>query len=107
MGLGKTIQIISLISFLRDHNTPGPYLIAGPLATLPNWINEFKKWCPTCPIILYHGSKPEREIIRREYMSISKQKELNFPIVITSFEMLLNDRIFLDKYIWQYLILGM
>lgn len=28
-GLGKTIQIISLIAHLRQNDTSGPYLIAG------------------------------------------------------------------------------
>lgn len=38
--------------------------MAGPLATLTNWVNEFKKWLPSCPVVLYHGSKLEREEIR-------------------------------------------
>lgn len=105
MGLGKTIQIIALIAHLRDHRTPGPYLIAGPLATLPNWINEFRKWVPSCPVILYHGTKHEREQIRHNHMPLSKHKDLDFPVVITSFEMLMIDRPHLEKYTWQYMIL--
>jgi hypothetical protein len=27
---------------LRSTNTPGPFIIAAPLATVPNWISEFK-----------------------------------------------------------------
>ncbi len=105
MGLGKTIQIISLIAHLRHHNTAGPYLVAGPLATLTNWVKEFQKWLPTCPVILYHGDKQEREVIRKTKLPISNQKNLNFPVVITSFEMCIIDRIFLEKYTWQYIIL--
>jgi SNF2 family DNA or RNA helicase len=70
MGLGKTIQIISLIAHLRNQNTAGPFIVAGPLATLPNWMNEFKKWLPSCPVVLYHGSKAEREAIRTKHMSV-------------------------------------
>jgi len=105
MGLGKTIQVISLIAHLRTLNTPGPFLILGPLATLPNWINEFKKWLPSCPVILYHGSKAERQELRRKSMQISKQKDMEFPVVISSFEIALIDRTFLEKYVWQYIIL--
>lgn len=105
IGLGKTIQVIALIAHLRDHNTPGPYLIAAPLATLPNWINEFKKWLPNGPLVLYHGSKEERMNIRKEKMPISTSKTLSFPIVVTSFEILMIDRHYLEKYVWQYLIL--
>jgi ATP-dependent DNA helicase len=65
-GLGKTIQIISLIAQLRASGTPGPFLIVGPLATLPNWMNEFKKWLPSCPVVLYHGSKADRLEMREK-----------------------------------------
>jgi ATP-dependent DNA helicase len=105
MGLGKTIQIISLIAHLRHHNTAGPYLIAGPLATLTNWVKEFQKWLPTCPVVLYHGDKQEREIIRQKQLRVQNQKSLDFPIVITSFELCIIDRSFLEKYTWQYIIL--
>lgn len=105
MGLGKTIQIISLIAHLRSNNTPGPFLIAGPLAVLPNWINEFKKWLPSCPVVLYHGSKADRADIRRQKMPIGGSKDMDFPIVVTSFEICMIDRPFLEKYVWQYMIL--
>ncbi len=104
-GLGKTIQIISLIAHLRQHNTTGPYLIAGPLATLSNWVREFEKWLPDCPVVLYHGTKQEREEIRRKRMPIHQQKAMDFPIVITSFDLCIIDRSFLEKYVWQYIIL--
>jgi ATP-dependent DNA helicase len=90
---------------LRDHNTAGPYLIAGPLATLGNWKKEFEKWLPNCPILLYHGSKPEREELRKNFLPLQQQKTLDFPIVITSFEMCMSDRQFLERYLWQYIIL--
>lgn len=90
---------------MREHNTAGPYLIAGPLATLGNWIKEFHKWLPSCPVVLYHGTKEERAEIRRKKMPINQQKTLDFPIVITSFELCIADRNFLEKYVWQYIIL--
>ena len=105
MGLGKTIQIISLIAHLRLNNTAGPYLIAGPLATISNWVNEFKKWLPSCPVLLYHGSKAEREAMRHKFMPVRDAKSLTFPIVITSFELCIADRPFLEQYVWQYIIL--
>ncbi|CAN0395309.1 unnamed protein product, partial [Discosporangium mesarthrocarpum] len=62
MGLGKTIQVISLIAHLRMKKVNGPFLITAPLATLPNWINEFKKWLPDVSAVLYHGSKDVRGV---------------------------------------------
>ena len=105
MGLGKTIQIISLIAHLRAHDTPGPFMIVGPLATLPNWINEFKKWLPSCPVVLYHGAKAERQALRKQHMPIHASKGMQFPVVITSFEICMIDRPHLERYTWQYMIL--
>lgn len=106
MGLGKTIQVIALIAHLRDFRTPGPYLIVCPLATVSNWIREFSKWLPSCPTLLYHGSKDFRAQIRKSSMptGLSQQKDLTFPVVITSFEICISDRPFLNQYSWQYLI---
>ena len=46
MGLGKTIQCIATISFLVKRSVTGPFLIVGPLSTVPNWVAEFKKFAP-------------------------------------------------------------
>ena len=102
---GKTIQIISLIAQLRAAGTPGPFLIAGPLATLPNWLNEFKKWVPSCPVVLYHGTREEREEMRSARMKPGQSKDMSFPVVITSFEICMIDRPHLERYMWQYIIL--
>lgn len=105
MGLGKTIQIIALIAHLRHHNTAGPYLIAGPLATISNWVKEFQKWLPSCPVVLYHGDKEYREGLRKQHLPLHSQKQLQFPVVITSFDLCIIDRNHLEKYQWQYIIL--
>ena len=54
MGLGKTIQIIALMAYLQEKKVKGPFIIAAPLATLPNWIREFKKWLPNVSINTFH-----------------------------------------------------
>ena len=105
MGLGKTIQIISLVAYLRQVRTSGTFLIAGPLATLPNWIKEFKKWLPSCPVLLYHGSKQERSELRAKHLPVHAQREISFPVVVTSFEICMIDRAYLERYDWQYIIL--
>ena len=60
MGLGKTIQTIGLIAKLREDGWNGPHLITAPLSTLSNWISEFRKWCPSVPVVLYHGDPATR-----------------------------------------------
>ncbi|KAF2220960.1 SWI/SNF chromatin remodeling complex component [Elsinoe ampelina] len=103
MGLGKTIQTISFIAFLREKGVNGPFLIAAPLSTTSNWVAEFKKWTPDIPVVLYHGSKPEREEIRRKRLKSPGSKD--FPVICTSYEICMNDRKFLAHYGWKYIII--
>ena len=104
MGLGKTIQTIGFLSHLRSKGICGPFLVVGPLSTLSNWINEFKKFCPAFPTVLYHGSKQERAEIRNTRMPVRTVVDENFPLIVTSFEIAMFDRKFLQKYQFKYLI---
>ena len=104
MGLGKTLQAISLIAFFKENNIPGPFLIAAPLSTVRNWVEEFKYWTPAISTILYHGSKDERQDMRRKKMKMPDRTKGDFPIVITSYEICMNDKKFLANYQWKYII---
>jgi len=46
MGLGKTLQCISLLAHLVEMGVKGPFLVAAPLSTIPNWVAEFHKFAP-------------------------------------------------------------
>lgn len=50
MGLGKTLQVIGVIAHLIEMHVKGPFLVAAPLSTLPNWVSEFKKFTPEVSI---------------------------------------------------------
>jgi ATP-dependent DNA helicase len=104
MGLGKTVQALSLIAFFKEQNISGPFLIAAPLSTLSNWIDEFGRWAPSIRTVLYHGTKEERAELRRNYMKIQDQKSMDFPVICTSYEICINDRKFLSQYQWKYII---
>ena len=103
MGLGKTIQTISFLAFLRSKKTYGPFLIAAPLSTLNNWVEEFARWTPGIPVVLYHGSKQDREYIRSE--KLVQPGSAVFPIVCTSYEICMNDRKYLAGYNWKYIVI--
>jgi ATP-dependent DNA helicase len=103
MGLGKTIQAISLIAFFKERNISGPFLIAAPLSTVSNWVDEFARWTPSIRTILYHGNKDDREKLRRS-MKLKDQKNMEFPVVCTSYEICMNDRKYLSQYQWRYII---
>jgi len=63
------------------------------------------RFTPTINCLLYHSSdgKPGREKLRRQHMPLGVPKE-SFPVIITSFEVAMNDRRFLAKYKWKYII---
>lgn len=104
MGLGKTVQAISLIAFFKEKNISGPFLIAAPLSTVSNWVDEFARWTPSIQTVLYHGTKDERAEIRKRRMKLQDQKKMDFPVVCTSYEICMNDRKFLAQYQWRYII---
>ncbi|KAL3831416.1 hypothetical protein ACJMK2_023167 [Sinanodonta woodiana] len=106
MGLGKTIQCIAHIAHLVAMGVVGPFLIVAPLSTIPNWCSEFTRFAPKVPYILYHGSKEERDRIRRKIskkVSVKKNIAVH-PVVITSYEITMRDRKVLQNYDWRYLI---
>lgn len=103
MGLGKTIQTISFLAFLREMESFGPFLIVAPLSTLSNWIDEFSRWTPEIKTVLYHGSPSERAELRGAKLKHPGTE--SFPIVCTSYEICMNDRKFLSRYGWKYIII--
>uniref|UniRef100_A0A3Q1EPN5 Proliferation-associated SNF2-like protein n=1 Tax=Acanthochromis polyacanthus TaxID=80966 RepID=A0A3Q1EPN5_9TELE len=103
MGLGKTIQCIAHIAMMIEKKVMGPFLVVAPLSTLPNWVNEFKRFTPEVSVLLYHGSKPERAKLLKQVRR--PQGPLSMcPVVITSFEISMIDRKFLQHFQWKYLI---
>ncbi|KAK3323807.1 SNF2 family N-terminal domain-containing protein [Cercophora scortea] len=109
MGLGKTIQTIALIALLREQeNYLGPHLIIAPLSTLSNWLDEFHHWVPSIPVVMYHGTPPERnDIFKTKIMRhLQGGRPTNkFPVVCTSYEMVLKDRAALSKINWEFIII--
>ncbi|KAF2450146.1 hypothetical protein P171DRAFT_502499 [Karstenula rhodostoma CBS 690.94] len=103
MGLGKTIQTIALLAHLWEMGSYGPFLVAAPLSTTSNWVEEFRKWTPTIPVLLYHGDKKEREKMRKT--QLKHPGTAQFPIVVTSYEICMNDRKFLTHFGWQFIII--
>ncbi|KAI9496031.1 SNF2 family N-terminal domain-containing protein [Zychaea mexicana] len=104
MGLGKTLQTISFIAHLKAMKVAGPYLIVTPLSTLANWVNEFKRFAPKIPVLLYHGSKEERQHMVNRKMPKKKETTFDFPIIVTSYEIVMNDRKHLQRYNWKYIV---
>ncbi|PIA55710.1 hypothetical protein AQUCO_00700192v1 [Aquilegia coerulea] len=103
MGLGKTIQTIGFLAHLKGNGLHGPYLVIAPLSTLSNWVNEITRFVPGMNAIIYHGDKKGRDEIRKKHMP--RNIGPKFPIVITSYEVAMNDaRRHLKHYSWKYVV---
>ncbi|OAQ95394.1 SNF2 family helicase/ATPase PasG [Purpureocillium lilacinum] len=109
MGLGKTVQTIALIALLREQEGYlGPHLIVAPLSTLSNWMDEFHKWTPSIPVVMYHGNQQAREDIFKTRMMRNLNRgrpTTKFPVVCTSYEMVLRDQHNLSRINWEFIII--
>ena len=60
MGLGKTIQVISLILKLKEENKlKKPVLVVCPTTLMGNWERELETFAPCLKTYIYHGFNRE------------------------------------------------
>ncbi|KAJ9474684.1 putative ATP-dependent helicase IRC5 [Pseudozyma hubeiensis] len=106
MGLGKTLQTISFLAHLREKGVWGPFLVVAPLSTINNWVLEFERFTPDIPAIMYHGDPEVRRELRdrRLRMPRDKERQKDFPIVVTSYELIIRDRKWLANYPWKFIV---
>lgn len=68
MGLGKTVQTISILAYLREvEGIRRPHLIMCPLTVTQNWKNEFTKFFPECKVIIISAKMEDRDQHIQEY----------------------------------------
>jgi DNA helicase INO80 len=108
MGLGKTVQSISVMSYLAEnHNIWGPFLVIAPSSTLHNWQQEIAKFVPTLKVLPYWGSAKDRKVLRKfwDRKHITYRKESAFHVLVTSYQLVVQDSQYFQKIRWQYMIL--
>ncbi|KAK8858405.1 hypothetical protein IAR55_002632 [Kwoniella newhampshirensis] len=108
MGLGKTIQSISLLAYLAEHhNLWGPFLVIAPMSTLHNWQQELARFVPRLKALPYWGSPKDRETLRRIWSRKNQtfSEESPFHILVTSYQLAVQDEKYLQGMKWQYMIL--
>ncbi|KAK5076554.1 putative DNA helicase ino80 [Lithohypha guttulata] len=108
MGLGKTIQSISVMGYLAEqHNVWGPFLVIAPASTLHNWQQEITRFVPDLKVLPYWGNAKDRKILRKfwDRKHISYNKESEFHVLVTSYQLVVQDAQYFQKVKWQYMIL--
>ena len=57
MGLGKTIQMIAAIAFLKYHGIlKQTVLLVVPSSLISNWKREIRRFAPTMSVTTYYGA---------------------------------------------------
>ena len=119
IGLGKTVQVISLLAHLKESGKKGPHLIIVPCvyfrsgislaydlhssSTLENWVREFGKFAPSLSVQTYYGGKDERPFLRQGLLDALKS-EHRWDVLITTYNLASGDpldRKFLRKIEWE------
>ena len=99
-GLGKTIQTISLTTYLIEvKKQRGPYLVIVPLSTMTNWSGEFAKWAPSVKMISYMGNPSQRKVLQSEI------RTGNIQVLLTTYEYIIKDRVHLARMRWVHMII--
>jgi SWI/SNF-related matrix-associated actin-dependent regulator of chromatin subfamily A member 5 len=83
MGLGKTLQSIAFTAhILHVKKLAGPFLFVVPLTVMFNWLNEFKKYCPSIRVLRMHSNDAKEQL-----SLIANMKGLSrYDAVVTTYE---------------------
>ena len=88
MGLGKTLQTISLLSYLASYKGIwGPHLVVVPTSVIINWETELKRFCPALKVLCYYGSAKRRKELRTGWTKVGEQSRTSYcsRLLLTSF----------------------
>ena len=95
MGMGKTVQVIALLSHLARNESLRPALLVVPKSTLQNWQNEIDKFCKV-DLDCYEHLGGQR---KRSANAIEKHD-----IVLTTYSTLRNDQLTLGEIRFSVMI---
>ncbi|KAL8590096.1 hypothetical protein ACOMHN_034327 [Nucella lapillus] len=107
MGLGKTVQTIAFLAHLSEtQGIWGPFLVIAPASTLHNWQQEVSRFVPDFKVVPYWGNTQDRKVLRKFWDSRSLHtKSASFHVVITSYQLVIQDVKYFQRIKWQYLVL--
>jgi SNF2 family DNA or RNA helicase len=91
MGLGKTLQTIAFMQYLKNSKNKGtslPHLVIAPTSLMFNWLAELEKFAPKLKVLSFIGPNrhelipeiPKHDVVLTTYGSIIKDVELHIKI---------------------------
>ncbi|PON61206.1 SNF2 domain-containing protein / helicase domain-containing protein [Parasponia andersonii] len=113
MGLGKTLQAICLMSYLKvQRMSPGPFLVLCPLSVTDGWVSEMDRFAPKIRVLRYVGDKEHRRSLRRTIHEQVKEQSsqtdvllLPFDVLLTTYDIALMDQDFLSQIPWHHAVI--
>lgn len=93
--------LIKYFSCFNYSNDEGPHIVIVPKSTHQNWLNEFKKWCPTLVTRSLLGEKGDRETLKATLLKTLKE----WNVLVTTYEMVNIEATFCRKIKWRYLVM--
>eukprot|EP00756_Hemistasia_phaeocysticola_P022950 Hpha_TRINITY_DN15865_c4_g14::TRINITY_DN15865_c4_g14_i2::g.188454::m.188454/K20092/CHD1L; chromodomain-helicase-DNA-binding protein 1-like len=116
MGVGKTLQVVSLIAALVEQgelrlDKDPPVLVVAPLSTVSGWMAELER-APGVKAVAYLGDKEEREEVRggieKHFRGRGVVSPLYYPgyhCVVTTSELLLRDDYFFGRFEYPLVVI--
>ncbi|KAI9472360.1 MAG: SNF2 family N-terminal domain-containing protein [Benjaminiella poitrasii] len=99
MGLGKTIQMIALMTSIA-HNSSNTTLVVTPLALIQQWIDEINQKSPRLKVLKYHGTQRAATTNTTTLL----QTFNDYHVVVTTYQVVLSDTS-LRQYEWYRIVL--
>lgn len=97
MGIGKTLQVITLLEDEKLHNSDSLSLVVCPSSLILNWQSEIEKFSKTLTNIIISGTSDERRV------AIMQCRD--YDVVITSYDYLKRDIEAYEQLSFQYQII--
>ena len=94
LGLGKTVQSISLLDQLRKTSAKNLFLVLVPLSLLSHWKEQITRFCPLLSVVCYVGNRETRENLQ----------SVDGDIILTTFDYVNSDISWFEGKQWSCLI---
>jgi superfamily II DNA or RNA helicase len=102
MGMGKTMQVISLLLILKKKRCDRPSLLVLPASLIGNWKKELENFSPSLRSLFFHSSQLNKKSMDAVVNGSTTLK--NIDIVLTTYGTLMRQN-WLQEQAWQLLVL--